>query len=178
MPLQPAPWGATPNGDHHRVDAAALRRTARRPNAPSAVHERLGERLAAAGQLRLAIDSLRRAALLCRDPVARARLAKKLAQTASTEEFPRTLRRRAIADLDAGALRRAEQQLHSARRAAPEPALDYRLLRDLHRRRGDRDAALAAALLAREHAHEADRAAEPLPIELARAGAAAAPPPR
>lgn len=157
---------------------AELRRAALRPNAPSSVHEQLGERFAAAGLQSLAVTSLRRAALLCRDPVSRGRISRKVAQTASREGHPRALRLAALADLDAGALRQAEQRLHSARRAAPDPALDYRLLRDLHQCRGDQTAALAAALLAREHANEARTAPPPTPEELARPTASLASAPR
>ncbi len=148
---------------HAAAAAAAV------PVRSSAAHEQLADRYASAGRQELAVATLRLAALLCRDPVRRGRLSQKLKQTASAEELPRALRRAAVEDLDRGALARAEQRLHSARRAAPEPALDYRLLHELHVCRDDRAAAFAAELLAREHDYAAGAAAARPHLEIARA---------
>lgn len=58
---------------------------------------------------------------------------------------------------------------HSARRLAPQPATDYRLQAELHRRGGDDQLALACSLLAHEHAAGAPPTAQ-RSIDLAAAG--------
>jgi len=131
--------------------ATLLRRAARSPHATAQVFERLGDLQAVAGDAPAATNNLRRAALCTRDPLARARLARKAAVAAAQVEQPGSQRRRALGELTAGRLDAAEARLHTARRAAPEPALDYQLLSAVHRCRGDELAALAAELLAREH---------------------------
>ena len=151
--------------------SAAAAPAAAKTRLSSAAHEQLGGQYASAGRQDLAVATLRLAALLCFDPVRRGRIHRKLTQTASAVELPQALRRAAVADLDLGALARAEQRLHSARRAAPEPALDYRLLHELHVCRDDRAAAFAAEVLAREHDYAASAAAARPHIEIARASA-------
>ena len=49
-------------------------------------------------------------------------------------------------------LEAARTLLHTARRRAADPGSDYRLAAELHRHAADDHGALAAALLAREHA--------------------------
>ena len=131
--------------------ALLLRRAAQLPGAPSAVYEELGEFAAAAGQLDQALARLRHAALRCQDPIQRARIARRVHLVVDRAGRPARLRQEALGDIAAGDLPGAEQRLHSARRAAPCPHIDYRLLAVLHRYRGDEVAALAAELLAREH---------------------------
>ena len=134
--------------------AILLRRAARLPGAPSAVYEELGELTAAAGQMEQALAQLRHAALCCPDPVRRALIARRVRRAVDRASQPAGLRQDALGNIVSGDLPGAEQQLHSARRAAPCPRIDYQLLGVLHRYRGDEVAALAAELLAREH--EAD----------------------
>lgn len=169
------PWGSNPGAPApqlaawrlgallRRADAATddvlratlLRRAARSPHATGPVFEQLGDLQVVAGEAQAAATNLRRAALCTRDPIARARLAQKAAAATSQAARPSVQRRRALGELAAGRLDEAEGRLHTARRTAPEPALDYQLLSALHRVRGDQMAALAAELLAREHGRDA-----------------------
>lgn len=127
-----------------------LRRAARLPGAPPDVHAQLAALDANGGNLDRALDHFEVAMLTARDPAQRAALAARAASAAANER-PATLRSVARRRLRDGEPQAAETLLHSARRAARSPALDYQLLGRVHRRRGDPMAALAAELLAREH---------------------------
>jgi hypothetical protein len=140
---------------------ALLRAAARLPLAPASVYEQLSELLLAAGDRPRALAHLRRAALATRDPAGRAALAR--AADALRSRPPQDARGDALTELVAGDLAGAELLLHTARRRAPSPSVDYELLGALHRARGQETPALAAELLAREYA-QADLTIEAAPL--------------
>lgn len=129
-----------------------LRRAALQPTAPSWLFQQLAEMAASNGQFADAANYITRGMLAEPDVMARARLAKLAHGFALRTIEPPDLRARAMHLLGSGDLENAEKLLHSARRSDSRPAVDYRLLGELHRLRGDKMAALAAELLAREYA--------------------------
>lgn len=82
----------------------------------------------------------------------RAELARTLGALPAQDDPGEALLRAARAALAQGRQAAAADLLHSARRVGAAPARDYRLQQRLSRLRGDNLAALANALLAREHA--------------------------
>lgn len=129
-----------------------LRHAVRLGDVPPQVLVQLADFAVARGERQDAVALLADAALRATDPRHRAALTAKLTQLRQDDDDPADLRRRALGELFAGELQRAEQTLHSARRCGTDPAADYRLLGRLHRQRGDRMATFAAELLAREYA--------------------------
>lgn len=134
-----------------------LRRAALQPSAPSWLFQQLAEVAASNGQFAEAARYVNRGMLAEPDAFARARLAQLAHGFALRTIEPPDLRARAMHLLGSGDLENAEKLLHSARRSDSRPDVDYRLLGELHRKRGDKMAAMAAELLAREYA--ADKAA-------------------
>ncbi len=143
------------------VRSALLRAALRIPGAPSALYEQLAEHLIASGDEARAVAYLQRAARTNRDPMRRAALGRMA--HALRSRIPGNARGDALTELGAGDLGGCELLLHSARRDAPQPALDYRLLGALHRARGEEAQALAAELLAREY-EQAARTNESAPL--------------
>jgi len=129
-----------------------LRRAALQPTAPSWLFQQLAEMAASNGQFADAANYITRGMLAEPDVMARASLAKLAHGFALRTIEPPDLRARALHLLGSGDLENAEKLLHSARRSDSRPAVDYRLLGELHRVRGDKMAAVAAELLAREYA--------------------------
>ncbi|HEB51710.1 MAG TPA: hypothetical protein ENI87_00495 [bacterium] len=130
--------------------AEVLRRASQLPGAPPWVHRELARILHVQGQHGRAVARLRHAILCERDPRRRAEFAAALHRVRERSATA-DLRGEALQRLNDGELQTAEQLLHSARREHRSPALDYRLLGEMHRQRGDTMAALAANLLAREY---------------------------
>ncbi len=133
------------------------------------LHFRLGELAAGNGDGAFAEREFAQAALVCTDPLLRARIAAARRDLASPSAPSNEARQRPRNGDDLAA---AAARLHTARRAHPTPAADYRLLGELHARGADAFGALAAALLAREYAGDegatatlltAIRAASPAP---------------
>lgn len=132
-----------------------MRRAARQPTAPSWLFHDLAQMAASSGQFAKAANYVSKGMLVETNALARARFARLAHRFAlRTMESP-DMRARALDMMRSGDIETAEKLLHSARRADSRPSLDYRLLGKLHRRRGDKMAALAAELLSREY--DADR---------------------
>ncbi len=128
-----------------------MRRAARQPTAPGWLFHDLAQMAASNSQFAEAANYVSRGMLIETDSLARARLARLAHDFAKRTVEPPDLRARALDLIRSGDVETAEKLLHSARRADLRPAIDYRLLGRLHRRRGDEMAAFAAELLAREY---------------------------
>lgn len=131
---------------------AQLQRAARLSGPTARQQHQLGTFAAQAGDVLLAQHRLGDALLLARDPALRAHLAAQIVDLADP-----TAGRAARADLAPGAATTAERalaatRLHTERRRRCDPVADYRTASQLHRQQHDEMAALACALLAREHA--------------------------
>jgi hypothetical protein len=134
-------------GEPSRAEAALLR-AARLAAVAATRYRQLGELAAQHGDLALARERLGEALLRAADPLLRAQLAARLGALARAPAAPS----RSVLGPTAPAQRATlAAQLHTARRAQPEPARDYQLASQLHRQNADELAALACALLAREH---------------------------
>lgn len=175
-------------GDGDGAATAILQAMALGVDAP-AFELALGRHALERGDEAAANAHLWRAALTADDPRERQQAAR-LRRLATTPAANRAERLRAGAALGPAVgsdLAGAQHLGHSARRLAPQPATDYRLQAELHRRAGDDQLALACSLLAHEHAEGAPPSAQRR-ADLAAAGlirqvpaasrAAAAAPPR
>lgn len=131
-------------GEPARAEEQLLRAARLRGLGSPQQHE-LGELAAQSGDLPEARARLGAALLLSDDPTARAHLAARLLALDAPRAGP-TSRPGTPAELAVAAVR-----LHTARREHSEPALDYHLQSQLHRQDHDDLAAVACALLAREH---------------------------
>jgi len=134
-----------PRGDPTAARPWAAARVAA-PAGESAVDTLPARHAAAGGDLERA-RALRDYLVLRGDPMTRARAL----HAVPLPPDAATARQLAVARLGAADFAAAGTLLHMARRADPAPALDYRLLWQLHWLRRDEYHARAAALLAREH---------------------------
>ena len=134
-----------------------LRRAARQPTAPSQLFRELARIAVSNGQLDDASTYLRRGLLAEPDAHTRAELAALANDVRRRGSGASDLRTQALGRLLLGDPAGAEKLLHSARRTDAQPGVDYHLLAQVHRYRGDQMAALAAQLLAREYDAEAQQ---------------------
>ena len=119
--------------------------------ADAAAHHQLAELAASGGDTALARTCFEETLLRTADPVVRARAAARLALLTLPTGALASQNRAPWTTTGAAGRAATAARLHTARRQAPEPVLDYRLASLLHRQREDDLAALATALLAREH---------------------------
>lgn len=139
---------ATTDHDHAR----ALRLRAASTGLPiSDLQHRLADADRLAGDHEGATDRYWHAIATADQPTQRAALAQQLAMLQAQASHPARWRVEARQRLSFADLTGAAQCLHNARRDRPDPVADYKLSSLLHHRRGQPMAALASALLAREH---------------------------
>jgi hypothetical protein len=133
--------------------ARALRlRAASTGCAPADLQRRLGEAEGLAGDHAAAADRYWHAIAITDRPTQRAALVQQLAAQQAEADHPAYWRIEARQRLSADDLIGAARCLHLARRDRPDAVADYRLASLVHHRAGEPMAALASALLAREHA--------------------------
>jgi len=126
-------------------------------------HLEQARQFALAGQAEHALRLRDHALLAAADPAFRAHVLRQVATPSSGLSARHQARQRLVA----GDLNAARALLHTARRTAPVPSYDYQLLWQLHRSEDADCAALASALLAREHAGMTEAAVS---LELRRCG--------
>lgn len=155
---------ATADGDRERA-FVLHRRAVDLGQASASVLLQLADHEAARGDDTGARDHYLQAIGRTDDPMLRATLGSRLADLARGDRLARDFRQQARNSLGDDDLAKAALLLHRARRSSDEPASDYRLLGELHRRRTEPMAAFASELLAREHARDEELAArrEPRP---------------
>jgi len=142
-------------------DLLALRDALRAARAVAAdlpgLDYRIGAVEHAIGQDELAAPRLRTASRSDADPVTRssAWTSARSSSTRSTQRDSESMRRSALAALDAGRLEAAAALAHAATATAPDPIADLRLRHRLQRARDDRFGSLGTALLLREYGGEA-----------------------
>lgn len=120
--------------------------------APADLQQRLGDEAAASGDHDDARTRYWHALAMTTDPTHRALLSRRLVAVQARDEHPALWHQAARERMSAGDLETSARLLHSARRNHGDPIAGYRLTSLLHRQQGDPMAALANALLAREHA--------------------------
>ena len=122
----------------------------------------LGRHALERGDEMAAATQLGRAALTADDPRHRQQAARLLRLATAPAAIRSELWRAgaALGPVVGSDLTGAHHLGHSARRLAPQPAIDYRLQAELHRRSGDDQLALACSLLAHEHAGDAPPSAQ------------------
>ncbi len=155
-------------GDRHGASSLLLQATALGAEAP-AILLAIGTSNPLGSDPGAAAERLWQTALASDDPTLRQHAVTLAATLAAPADGANRLRLAAAQQLAAADLDGAQTTLHSARRAEPRPSADYRMQRELHRLAGDHLAALACALLAREHS-EAQVNPRSLRADLAAAG--------
>ncbi|MBL9079475.1 MAG: hypothetical protein JNL08_18375 [Planctomycetes bacterium] len=125
-------------------------------------HRQLGELAAHRGDTELARERLAGALLRSDDPCTRACIAARLHELGASVHEQATHHRAEWRPGSAADRAATSARLHTARRLAPAPDLDYLLAGRLHRQNDDELASLACALLAREHAAATALAGSPL----------------